>query len=53
MPAIDADKKVLKEPQIKADIANAEISPALDGAKALNTPTCIPTLPKFANPHKA
>lgn len=53
MPAIDADSQVLNEPQISAEMANWDISPVLDGAKVPSTPTCMPTLPKLANPHRA
>lgn len=53
MPATAADNQVLIEPHIKAEIANCDISSNRLGAKAPMTPTCIPTLPKFANPQSA
>lgn len=53
IPAIEADNQVLRDPQIRAEIASCEISPVLVGASAPRTPTCIPTLPKFANPQSA
>lgn len=53
IPAIAAESQVLNDPQIKAEIANSDITPDREGANPLKTPTCIPTLPKFANPHNA
>lgn len=50
---MEADSQVLNEPQIKAEMARREISPVRDGASVPSTPTCMPTLPKFANPHRA
>lgn len=48
-----AEIQVLIAPQINAEMASCEISPALFGARAPKTPTWIPIDERLAKPQRA